>query len=154
MVWKRFNFDTPPPGEVVVICHVSSPFYDTDYFPYSQKMLISTVKGHKSNFVLGKLKGKTVICMQGRFHLYEGYPAWKVRIQSTTFITLYLCFVTVFLQCVNVRKNCDLFPQNPDKVGENNFSDLQKYKMLKIQALKWYITCHNCLFPMKNQYFS
>ena len=31
---------------------------------------------------------------------------------------------------------CDLFLRNPDKVGENDFSDFQKYKMLKIQALK------------------
>ena len=33
-------------------------------------------------------------------------------------------------------KQCDLFPRNPDKIEENNFSDLQKYKKLKIQALK------------------
>ena len=39
---------------------------------------------------------------------------------------------------------CDLFPWNPDKVGKNKFSDFQKYIMLKTQALKWYITCHNC----------
>ncbi|XP_072024716.1 purine nucleoside phosphorylase-like isoform X2 [Amphiura filiformis] len=39
---------------------------------------VSTVKGHNSQFVIGKLRGKTVICMQGRFHLYEGYPAWKI----------------------------------------------------------------------------
>ena len=36
----------------------------------------TSVQGHKSQLVLGKLSGKDVICMQGRFHPYEGYPAW------------------------------------------------------------------------------
>ncbi|XP_038070117.1 purine nucleoside phosphorylase-like [Patiria miniata] len=66
------------------------PYSDIPHFP------VSTVKGHHGQFVLGKMKGKTVICMQGRFHLYEGYPAWKiaspVRVMSllgvkTLFIT-------------------------------------------------------------------
>jgi len=34
----------------------------------------SRVEGHKGRFVIGELFGKTVICMQGRFHFYEGYP--------------------------------------------------------------------------------
>ena len=48
----------------------------------------------------------------------------------------------------------DLFPRNPDKVGENNFSNLQKYKLLKIQALKLFIICHNCnFFPHEKSLF-
>lgn len=34
-----------------------------------------TVKGHGGNFLLGKLFGKNVCVMQGRFHLYEGHSA-------------------------------------------------------------------------------
>lgn len=34
---------------------------------------VSTVQGHKGQFVVGKLNGKNVIMMQGRFHFYEGY---------------------------------------------------------------------------------
>ena len=34
----------------------------------------SHVPGHKGRFVVGELFGKTVICMQGRVHYYEGYP--------------------------------------------------------------------------------
>jgi len=34
----------------------------------------SKVEGHKGRFVVGELFGKTVICMQGRVHYYEGYP--------------------------------------------------------------------------------
>lgn len=35
----------------------------------------STVSGHKGRLVCGKLGGQNVLCMQGRFHLYEGHPA-------------------------------------------------------------------------------
>lgn len=34
----------------------------------------STAMGHKGQFVCGKLGGQDVIAMDGRFHLYEGYP--------------------------------------------------------------------------------
>ncbi|OQR68924.1 purine nucleoside phosphorylase-like [Tropilaelaps mercedesae] len=37
----------------------------------------STVKGHSGQLVFGKLSGKTVVCMQGRIHPYEGHPMWK-----------------------------------------------------------------------------
>ncbi len=33
----------------------------------------STVNGHKGQFIYGTLNNKTVICMQGRLHYYEGY---------------------------------------------------------------------------------
>ncbi|MBG9788641.1 MULTISPECIES: purine-nucleoside phosphorylase [Brevibacillus] len=33
----------------------------------------STVVGHKGQLVIGKLKGKQVVAMQGRFHYYEGH---------------------------------------------------------------------------------
>lgn len=34
---------------------------------------VSTVEGHNNCFVFGKLNGKYVAAMQGRFHYYEGY---------------------------------------------------------------------------------
>ena len=34
---------------------------------------VSTAIGHKGNFIVGTLSGKTVIAMQGRIHFYEGY---------------------------------------------------------------------------------
>ena len=44
------------------------PYKDIPGFP------VSTAIGHKGNFIVGTLGGKTVIAMQGRFHFYEGYP--------------------------------------------------------------------------------
>ncbi|MBR5702876.1 MAG: purine-nucleoside phosphorylase [Bacteroidales bacterium] len=43
------------------------PYTEIPCFP------ISTVIGHKGNFICGFLGGKCVLAMQGRFHYYEGY---------------------------------------------------------------------------------
>ena len=34
---------------------------------------VSTVESHAGRLLFGHLKGKPVVCMQGRFHYYEGY---------------------------------------------------------------------------------
>lgn len=39
---------------------------------------VSTVESHSGKLVYGKLKGKKVIAMQGRFHYYEGYTMEQV----------------------------------------------------------------------------
>jgi purine-nucleoside phosphorylase len=39
---------------------------------------VSTAPGHKGRFVIGTLSGKDVICMQGRFHYYEGYSTEQI----------------------------------------------------------------------------
>ncbi len=39
---------------------------------------ISTVEFHSGKLLYGKLAGKTVVAMQGRFHYYEGYTAEQV----------------------------------------------------------------------------
>ena len=44
------------------------PYTDIPGFPQA------TAIGHKGNFIIGRLAGKEVIAMQGRFHYYEGYP--------------------------------------------------------------------------------
>lgn len=38
---------------------------------------VSTVPGHAGKLVFGYLSKIPVVCMQGRFHYYEGYPLWK-----------------------------------------------------------------------------
>ncbi len=38
----------------------------------------STVKGHSGKMIFGKLHGKTVLVMAGRFHFYEGYTPQQV----------------------------------------------------------------------------
>ncbi|MDP4212411.1 MAG: purine-nucleoside phosphorylase [Bacteroidota bacterium] len=39
---------------------------------------VSTVKGHSGELIFGKLAGKRVVAMAGRFHYYEGYDVDQV----------------------------------------------------------------------------
>jgi purine-nucleoside phosphorylase len=41
---------------------------------------VSTVEFHKGKLIIGKLKGKKVIVMQGRFHFYEGYSFQEITL--------------------------------------------------------------------------
>lgn len=51
---------------------IGIPYAEIPGFP------VSTVKGHRGNLVFGRAGGRKVAVMQGRFHLYEGYPIQKV----------------------------------------------------------------------------
>ena len=52
-----------------------------DVFPYSSipNFPVSTVDYHKGQLVFGLLAQVPVVCMQGRFHYYEGYDIHTVR---------------------------------------------------------------------------
>lgn len=39
---------------------------------------LSTVESHKGRLILGRLGGKNVVAMQGRFHYYEGYDMRQI----------------------------------------------------------------------------
>lgn len=45
------------------------------YIPYGELpgFVVSTAPGHAGRFVAGNLAGKSVLCMQGRLHFYEGH---------------------------------------------------------------------------------
>lgn len=48
--------------------------------PYSEipNFPVSTVEFHKGNLIYGKLAGKKMLLMQGRFHAYEGYSMQQI----------------------------------------------------------------------------
>jgi purine-nucleoside phosphorylase len=46
---------------------------------------VSTAPGHKGNLVFGKLGGRQVVLMQGRFHTYEGYSQAECTIPVAVF---------------------------------------------------------------------
>ncbi|KAJ0012299.1 hypothetical protein NQD34_013274 [Periophthalmus magnuspinnatus] len=60
---------------------------DPEIFKYSDipNFPKSTVHGHAGRLVFGTLKGKPCVCMQGRFHLYEGYPIQKITLPMRVF---------------------------------------------------------------------
>ncbi len=53
------------------------PYEDIPHFP------VSTVTGHKGQFVIGELEDSNIIAMQGRLHFYEGYPIKEVTYPIT-----------------------------------------------------------------------
>lgn len=53
---------------------------EAEYYNYTDipNFPVSTVEGHEGRLVIGKLAGKIVVAMQGRFHFYEGYSMQEV----------------------------------------------------------------------------
>jgi len=65
-------------SEMDIDCEI--PYEDIPHFP------VSTVEGHRGTLIFGKLAGKPVVCMAGRFHFYEGYGpaevAYPIRVMK------------------------------------------------------------------------
>ncbi|SYX84740.1 purine nucleoside phosphorylase [Paenibacillus alvei] len=59
---------------------VTIAYGDIPHFP------VSTVEGHAGELLIGKIAGRTVAMMKGRFHMYEGYgpelTAFPVRVMK------------------------------------------------------------------------
>ena len=51
---------------------VALPYEEIPNFP------VSTVKGHGGKLIFGRLSGKEVVMLSGRFHYYEGYSMQEV----------------------------------------------------------------------------
>ena len=66
---------------------------------------VSTVQGHAGRLVIGELEGKNVMCMQGRFHYYEGYGMDQVvfPIQVMRLLGIEYLILTNAAGCVNVN---------------------------------------------------
>ncbi|CAB1339333.1 unnamed protein product [Coregonus sp. 'balchen'] len=50
--------------------------------------LLENMPGHAGNLVFGELQGKACVCMQGRFHYYEGYNIATVTYPVRVFTLL------------------------------------------------------------------
>jgi purine-nucleoside phosphorylase len=48
------------------------PYEDIPHFP------VATVEGHHGKLIFGRIAGKSIIAMAGRFHYYEGYSPEEV----------------------------------------------------------------------------
>ncbi|KAM6300446.1 purine nucleoside phosphorylase-like [Aegotheles albertisi] len=58
------------------------PYEDIPHFPRS------TVAGHVGRLVFGELGGQPCVCMQGRFHYYEGYSVSMITFPIRVFFLL------------------------------------------------------------------
>lgn len=91
---------------------------------------VSTVESHSGKLIFGKLGGKQVVAMQGRFHYYEGYDLQQVTfpVRVMNLLGIKQLIVSNASGGVNpdfqvgevmiINDHIDFFPSNP-LVGKN-----------------------------------
>lgn len=112
---------------------VAVDYHDIPHFP------VSTVPGHKGRLVAGTLEGRRVVCMQGRFHYYEGWSLQECvyPVQAFNVMGIGKLFLTNAAGCVNtswqpgdlmiitdhikLMGDSPLRGQNPDELGPRFF---------------------------------
>jgi purine-nucleoside phosphorylase len=104
---------------------IAIPYEEIPNFP------VSTVEGHSGKLIFGRLSGKFVMAMQGRFHFYEGYTMQQVTfpVRVMKFIGVKTLLVSNASGGVNptfrvgdlmiLTDHINLFPTNP-LMGRNN----------------------------------
>lgn len=81
--WLRERMTTSPKTAIILgtgLGQLASEITDSYSFPYSEipNFPVSTVEGHAGKLIFGKLGGKDIMAMEGRFHFYEGYSMKEV----------------------------------------------------------------------------
>ena len=81
--WLKERMTTKPETAIILgtgLGQLASEITDTYEFPYSEipNFPVSTVEGHAGKLIFGKLGGKDIMAMEGRFHYYEGYNMKEV----------------------------------------------------------------------------
>ena len=81
--WLKERMTTNPKTAIILgtgLGQLASEISDSYEFPYSEipNFPVSTVEGHAGKLIFGKLGGKDIMAMEGRFHFYEGYNMKEV----------------------------------------------------------------------------
>ena len=81
--WLRQRMTTSPKTAIILgtgLGQLASEITDKYEFPYNEipNFPVSTVEGHAGKLIFGKLGGKDIMAMEGRFHFYEGYDMKEV----------------------------------------------------------------------------
>lgn len=121
------------------------PYEDIPNFP------VSTVESHKGKLIFGKLGGKEVVVMQGRFHYYEGYSMKEVTfpVRVMKFLGIQKLFVSnasggvnpdyeisdlmILNDHINLLPESPLRGKNPEEFGPR-FPDMSEPYDLKMIA--------------------
>ena len=81
--WLKQRMTTNPKTAIILgtgLGQLASEITDKYEFPYNEipNFPVSTVEGHAGKLIFGKLGGKDIMAMEGRFHFYEGYDMKEV----------------------------------------------------------------------------
>lgn len=83
--WLKERMTTQPKTAIILgtgLGQLASEITDTYEFDYKDipNFPVSTVEGHAGKLIFGKLGGKDILAMDGRFHYYEGYSMKEVTL--------------------------------------------------------------------------
>jgi purine-nucleoside phosphorylase len=139
------------------------PYGDIPHFPQS------TVQSHAGRLVCGRLGGKTVVAMEGRFHYYEGYSLQDITLPVRVMKALGCEVLVVSNACgginpqfakgdlmiiedhINLMGDNPLIGKNDDRLGER-FPDMcrpydpELIALAQRIALEERIVCHKGVF--------
>ena len=81
--WLKERMTTSPKTAIILgtgLGQLASEITDSYAFSYKDipNFPVSTVEGHAGRLIFGKLGGKDIMAMEGRFHYYEGYTMKEV----------------------------------------------------------------------------
>ena len=101
------------------------PYEEIPHFP------LSTVEFHSGKLIFGKLSGKSIVAMQGRFHFYEGYSMQQIvyPLRVMKFLRVKTLIISNACGTVNpsfrkgeimlIEDHINLLPGNP-LIGKND----------------------------------
>ena len=81
--WLKQRMTTQPKTAIILgtgLGQLASEITDAKEIAYKEipNFPVSTVEGHAGKLIFGKLGGKDIMAMDGRFHFYEGYSMKEV----------------------------------------------------------------------------
>ncbi|MCL4547897.1 MAG: purine-nucleoside phosphorylase [Bacteroidetes bacterium] len=141
-------------------------YADLPHFP------LSTVESHHGKLIFGKINGKNVVAMQGRFHYYEGYSmqqiTYPVRVMSAkvglgvkTLLVSNACGgmnpvyrrgdVMLMLDHINLLGDNPLIGKNEDELGPR-FPDMSEPYNLELIRLAEEVALENKIKVQKGVY--
>src|SRR5215470_4327673 len=146
-----------------IATEVALAYGDIPHFPHA------TVTSHAGRFVCGRLGGKPVVAMEGRFHFYEGYSLKQITLPVRVMKALGCEVLVVSNACgglnsqfakgdlmviedhINLMGDNPLIGPNDDRLGPR-FPDMcwpydpQLLALARRVALEEQIVCHQGVF--------